>query len=161
MTILGLQRDLPATGSPAPEQIVLSLAGAHFLHDVRHGAGWGNSETPRLTLDGVTPALLAIADAPPAPPLLAAPAQARAGETAELRITLPAGAATARVLHVAVTDPAGRAAPLYGGNIVVRGDTAVWSLPFAASDPAGRWTVAVHDVLAGGSVSATLDVASP
>jgi hypothetical protein len=160
VTVLGLQKDLPATGAPGPEQIVLTLPALRTLRDIREAGDWMHSDRVSLTLDGVVPTLLAVAPSRLAPPTLSAPTNVRAGESAELHITLP-DAAAARALHIAVIDPAGNPAPLYSGNIVLREASAAWSLPFAVSDSPGRWTIAVHDVLGGGTVTVALDLSPP
>ncbi len=157
VTILGLQRDL----APGAEQVVLSFAEPRFMHDIRRGGDWVRLDKMLLTLDGVAPILLAVASAPLAPPTLSVAARVVAGESTDVRITSPDTIAAARALHIQVTDPSGNPAPRYSGNIVVRDGSAVWPLPFTASDPAGRWTVAVRDVLGGGGVSASVELSAP
>jgi len=53
------------------------------------------------------------------------------------------------VVRVTVATPDGAEAPAYCRNVVARGGKAAFSIPFALSDPPGKWTVTCRDVASG------------
>jgi hypothetical protein len=68
----------------------------------------------------------------------------------EIRLLDEAGAPVDRsVVHVDVTDPAGKPARHYSGNVTVKEGRAAFHLPFALNDPAGAWRIRARDVVSG------------
>jgi len=57
------------------------------------------------------------------------------------------------VLHVEVTDPAGRSVPAYARNLNAANAVVDFELHFAADDPLGTWTITVRDLLTGDTAS--------
>jgi hypothetical protein len=62
------------------------------------------------------------------------------------------------VVHVDVLDPQGTPMPQYSGNLLAPGGHAARQIPLALNDPAGQWTIRVHDVLSGQTETRTLAV---
>jgi len=48
--------------------------------------------------------------------------------------------------------------PHYSGNVLAENGSAMATVPLAVSDPAGKWTVRITDVLTGHSKAASIDV---
>jgi hopanoid biosynthesis associated RND transporter like protein HpnN len=153
------------TDSPnAPEgttDLVLALPPGHVAYDMRRGGRIGTTPRLALRLSGTEPTVLAIAPARLPAPTLAAPATARLGEVAELRLGLAArGPAGPQILRIEVRDPTGAPAPAYSGNALLRpGRPTTWALPLAASDPPGLWHIRATDLLTGATDAATIAVA--
>jgi hypothetical protein len=155
--IVGLQPQ-----GEAPVDLALSLPPGHTAYDLRRGGRLPETQgRVALRLSGPAPAILAIAPARLPTPAVAATSPLRAGEVAELRLTLAGPTpAEATALHVEVTAPDGTPMPRYGGTAILRGPApATWRLPLAASDPPGLWQVRVTDKLSGASDRIVLPVA--
>ena len=66
--------------------------------------------------------------------------------------------ADSHVFRVECLGPDGKPVPHYSGNVVATGGASARSIPLATTDPAGKWTVRVTDILSGQSQSASFDV---
>lgn len=147
----------PARDADAP--LRLNLPGRFHVYDLIGGKMLGETDRLELTLDGVTPTILAIAPAPLPEPVLSAPSRLRQGETGRLRITwTDASPAALHVVHLEITDPAGRLLRHYSANLFARGPFVTHRLPLALNDPVGIWRVRATDVISGRAVEATIDV---
>ena len=62
------------------------------------------------------------------------------------------------MLHVEVTGPAGKVVDHYSGNLLAPGGRATHSLPVAVNDPAGKWRIAVTDLLTSQRNEALIEV---
>ncbi len=166
VTLLAFQRSPaiypdadPARAAEAQAPLRLSLPGRFHVHDLLGGKMLGETDRLELTLDGVTPTILAIAPAPLPEPALSAPSELRQGETGMLRIGWEgASPAALHVVHLEVTDPAGRLLRHYSGNLLARGPFVTHSLPLALNDPIGTWRVRATDVISGRALDAAIEV---
>jgi hypothetical protein len=74
-----------------------------------------------------------------------------------LRLTDEAGAPVdLSVLHIEVSDPAGRLVRHYSGNVTIHDGRAAYQIPFALSDAMGAWRVRARDVVSGLSAEVLL-----
>jgi hypothetical protein len=90
---------------------------------------------------------------------VSAPGRIARGETGHVGISFDGlTPAAVHVLHVEVTDPAGRALAGYSGNLRAPRGRAVWSIPVAYNDVAGIWHVRVKDLLSGVARIAAVEV---
>jgi hypothetical protein len=151
VTLLSLQRDLPASGLPAPvEPTHLRLAHPAFIYDFAAGRLLAHGQDVALNLDATWPTLLAVSPtALPALPVVG-PARGATGMPVRLRI---GAQTTQQAARVSVTDPAGT---------LVKQDTATL-LPgqtrfsFTPKTP-GLWTVRATGVIDGQSSIAQVSV---
>ena len=68
------------------------------------------------------------------------------------------GRARDHVLALDVYAPDGRRLDVYSGAHLAKGRTLELTVPLVLSDPAGRWTVRVRDILTGVSATRTIKV---
>jgi hypothetical protein len=155
VTILGIARDYAEGAAAGP--IVLTLPHSSYAYDLLSQRPLGRGARFEITLDPVRPALIALADAPLAPPAIAGPARARRGATLSFRLAA-AGPRTTHVFHVAVTDPGGKPRLDYTKNIAAPGGAARFTLPLAENDPAGTWRLEISDAASGATVERVFDV---
>jgi hypothetical protein len=143
------------------KDIVLTLPPDHTAHDLRRGGRLPDTQGRiTLRLAGLEPTILALTPSRLPAPAIAAITPPRAGEVAELRLSLTAPSpAEATALRIEVFAPDGTPAPRYGGTAILRGEPVPWRLPLAASDPAGLWQVRVTDMLSGATDRIVLPVA--
>ena len=66
--------------------------------------------------------------------------------------------ASLQVLHIDVINPRGERILHYSGNLLADGGNAMKLLPLAQNDPAGLWTIRVHDLLSGQTITQSLEV---
>jgi hypothetical protein len=120
--------------------------------DLRGSEPWHAPSTGPITvgLDPEAPALIAFAPTAPAGATIAGPATARAGDAVALTATPRApGPAAVTVIHFAVTDPDGRARPLQARTLRLGDRPGEVTIPFAATDMPGTWTITAYDPLTG------------
>ena len=107
VVLLGLQRDLPATGVPAPaEDVDLALDAPLLVRDLRRPAPPVRTDRLTIRLDGVEPTLLALSPERLPAPVISGPAVLAAGAVAAVQVALagpplagapPAGAHAVRL----------------------------------------------------------------
>lgn len=68
-------------------------------------------------------------------------------------VSFDCGSAVDTVLRVTVKRPDGTAAECYAKNVLAWDGKASYELPFALSDPAGKWLVTATNVLSGDTAS--------
>jgi len=128
-------------------------------YDVRASKTLGALKEISVTLDPYEPAIFALSPEPLPALRLAAPERIARGSTTEIGVSFASStAASIHVLHVEVSDPAGKVVPHYSGNLLAPNGRAAHRLPVAHNDPAGRWRIVVHDLLSGQSQTATVEV---
>jgi hypothetical protein len=127
--------------------------------EVRGGKALGAIREWSGTLDPYEPVVLALGDAGFSKLRVAPPARVPKGATGEVAISFaPATSAARHVLHVEVSDPAGKVVDYYSGNLVARNGRATYRVPVAVNDAAGKWRVAVVDLMTGQRQSAEIEV---
>ena len=89
VVLLGLQRDLPATGVPAPaEDVDLALDAPLLVRDLRRPAPPVRTDRLTIRLDGVEPTLLALSPERLPAPVISGPAVLAAGAVAAVQVAL-------------------------------------------------------------------------
>ncbi len=167
VTVVTLQRDLPAAPRPADqgpipggrEDVVLRLARPVHVYDVRAGRPLGLADRVALELGPVDPTVLALSDKPVAPPSVFGPHDAHLGTNAEFLIGSSSHAAL-DVIHLDVIDPEGSTVAHYSGNLLITGAETTKLLPFAVNDKPGVWTIRAKDLL-GGVIATAAVVVEP
>ena len=152
VTLLGLHTAAPT----AVPDFDLALPRPAWIRDLAGGTAQRAGRL-RLHLDPIRPTILAIMPTPL--PRLTLSATHDPGEPglAHIALATPSTAA-AHAIRLEVRDPADHLVDAYSGNLILRGRTETWPLPFAASDPPGRWTIRATDLLSGASASAAVDL---
>ena len=137
----------------------LVLPREYYAYDIRAGKTLGKRNDVSLTLDPYEPAIFAVSPTPVPPLRLSLPKTATRGEIVPVAFrfdrTPPGGR---QVLHIDVLDPSGKLHRDYSGNVLVTGGAGVRPIPLAVNDPAGNWTIRVHDVISGQHVEMSLPV---
>jgi hypothetical protein len=158
LTVVALQRDyLPASNPDNRETVVLALPRMFAVYDLRAHQLLGNTDRLELELGSVEPVLLSLSKTPIASPSIAGPRRAHLGEIAEFQIRSNSPAEH-RVIHLDVTDPAGRTIAHYSENLVVDGTMTTKVLPLALNDKIGVWTLRAADLPSGRTATAELQV---
>jgi hypothetical protein len=149
VTIIGLQRDPVGDADKSSQDIVLHLRAPAYIYDLRHPGPQNHADMIKLTLDPITPSLIAVAPTPLSEFSLKGPVQARLGTEVKFVIA-PTRHATANqtIVHVEAIAPDGTVIPKYTTNFGVHRAQATWHLPLALNDPIGIWTIRMVDVLA-------------
>lgn len=163
VTIIGLQRDLPAKGElGAMRPAVLKLTRPVWRTDLRSTMPAEQALRFPVRLDPAMPTVLALAPVALPKPVIQGPRTARLGDivTFVVRQSGPTPAALP-VLHLEVRDPAGRMMEPYNANLALRGGRANWQLKLALNDRPGTWTITVRDALGAGEILWPIAVVAP
>ena len=86
------------------------------------------------------------------------PERAQRGATVQVGVKTASSPADVDIFHVDVMDPEGNRSIVYSGNLNAPRGIGMKSIPFAVNDPPGKWTVVVHDLLSGQTISQPLDL---
>ena len=142
---------------PAPVHVALPFDA--YVYDMRARAALGRKRDIDITVQPYEPVILSIC--PAALPRIRVTAAARAARGTDLRITIASegsSVASRHAMHVDIIDPSGNAVEYYSGNLIASRGNAGRLVPLAMNDPAGRWTIKVHDLLSGQEVSGSFEV---
>ena len=89
--------------------------------------------------------------------LLDAPTGVKVVSVKGTKVSFDCGSSVDTVLRVTVKRPDGSAVECYARNVLARDGKASYGLPFALSDPAGKWLVTATNVLSGETASCTVE----
>jgi hypothetical protein len=132
-----------------------------YVYDVRAKAFLGRKRDLEIALDDRAPAVLVDSPSALPQPVVSLSREARPGRPVHLAVRFPgASRAAFRVLHVSVTNPAGKPLTAYSGNLIVRKGVVEKDFWLPQSAPSGTWRISVVDVLSGKSAAGSLSVAS-
>ena len=109
-------------------------------------------------LDPYEPALFALSDRALPQMSLHAAKVARRGESFRIAVSTPHSTFAAQVYRVEVRNPSGDVMAHYSGNLLAPDGNAAMTIPFAVSDPTGRWLIRVRDVASGASAETAVAV---
>lgn len=141
-----------------PVPVHLRLPSDMYIYDTMAGKSLGQHKELALTMDPYRPTILAVSDAPLPTMQVAVPAQAQRGSVLDVAVrSVPAQADTS-IFNVDVRDPQGKWMPYYSGNLIVHQGAGVKSIPLASNEQTGTWTVTVHDILSGQTVTRNVQV---
>jgi len=141
-----------------PIAVHLHLPNPMYLYDTRAHQALGEKKELTLTVDPSSPTILVASDTPLPEMQVSVPAQAQRGMVANISIHAEPAQADTSIFHVDVLDPNGKTVLYYSGNLIVKHGGGVKSIPFAANDAPGAWTVVVRDVLSGQTVTKKMNV---
>lgn len=121
------------------------------VYDVRAGRYVGHTAEARVSLAPGETALYACLPYRVAGVQVTVPGQATVGDALRVGLAVRADVATRgdHVLHVELLAPDGKPVWPYTRNVLTLAGRADVEIPLAFSDPAGRWTIRVRDVLTG------------
>lgn len=157
-TIIGLQRDWTNGGNDF-QDIVIDFKESVYVYDLRHEHPAQHAAQITLTLDPVSPLLIAVSRKPLPALAVDGPTEARVGTVAKFTIVpVEITPVSKRVVHIEVTAADGTIVSAYTTNLVVRRGGATWRLPLAPNDATGTWTIQMVDVLDGQTMHRTLKV---
>ncbi len=141
-----------------PVDVTVTLPASAWLYDARSGKSLGEKKELKVTVEPYEPVIL-VASPTPLPKLqVAAPAEAKRGTIATFGIAAEGTPAATHVVHVDVLNPQGERQLSYSGNVLAKQGHAAKDIPLAVNDPAGTWTVRLHDMLSGQVETRTLTV---
>jgi hypothetical protein len=133
----------------SPVTVNVALPEPMYLYNVRQCKSLGEKRQITITLNPYEPAVFA-ATAEPLPELrIGSPEQAKRGSTVHINIDFAQTSAALHVVRVDVVNPAGERVLYYSENVFAQEGHAAKILPLAYNDPAGTWTVRIHDLLSG------------
>lgn len=141
-----------------PVPVHIRLPQAMYLYDTRTRKAVGKQRRLNLTLDPYDPTILA-ASVTALPELQVSVAErAQRGTTLNIGMRATPTPADTAVFHVDVLDLQGHLSIHYSGNVIAQGGAGMKCAPFAVNDPPGKWTVVVHDLLSGQTISRPVEV---
>jgi hypothetical protein len=141
-----------------PISVSVTLPAEQHLYDVRLRKALGSRKSIELTVTPYEPVILAMASSPFPRLQVVAPPTAMRGGDIEVGFSAHGTPAATHVVHVDVINPAGHSVRAYSANVLASGGTAVHRIPLAVNDPAGEWTIRVHDLLSGTETTAKVQV---
>lgn len=86
------------------------------------------------------------------------PDHAQRGSIVNIAVHAAPTPADFNVFHIGVRDPQGNRVLYYSDNLVATQGGGVQSIPLAANDAVGKWSITVQDMLTGQTVTRDLDV---
>jgi hypothetical protein len=141
-----------------PVTVTVTLPQSMYVYDTRARAALGQKQKLSVTVQPYEPVILAVSPMPLPALHLFAPDEAARGSVVHIGLQCPRTPASVQVLHVEVATPDGKRALQYTGNVLARDGRAVKSFPLAVNDPSGEWTIRVHDLMSGQTVTQLLKV---
>lgn len=141
-----------------PTTVRLHLPNQMFLYDTLAGKDLGEKKEITLTVGPYDPTILVASDTPLPEMQVSVPEQVQRGTVANIAIHTGPSPADLSIFHVDVLDPQGNRQAVYSGNVIARQGAGVKSIPFAANDAPGKWTIDVRDVMSGQSVQQTMNL---
>ncbi|MHB1935684.1 MAG: beta-galactosidase [Acidobacteriaceae bacterium] len=141
-----------------PTPVHLHLPHPMYLYDTMARKELGQKKDLTLTVDPYDPTILVASDTPLPQMQVSVPERVQRGSVANIAIHAGPSPADLSIFHVEVRDPEGNLQRFYSGNVIARQGAGVKSIPFAANDAPGKWTVDVRDVMSGQSVQQTMDL---
>ena len=163
VTILGLQRDLPAKTEPGSVRpAVLRLKLPAWRTNLRETVPSEQAARFPIRLDPVTPTVLALSPVRLPKPVLGGPRQARLGQVVPFDLRLSGRSpAAVHVFHLEVRDPTGQIIEPYSANVALRAGKGRWQLKLALNDKPGTWTITARDRLGAGEILWPIEVRAP
>jgi hypothetical protein len=141
-----------------PVPVRIRLPQAMYLYDTRTRKALGKQQSLSLTLDPYDPTILAASVAALPELQVSMPEHLPRGTTLNIGMRATPNPADTVVFHVDVLDPQGNRSIHYSGNVIAQRGTGMKCVPFAVDDAQGKWTVVVHDLLSGQTVSRPVEV---
>lgn len=143
-----------------PRPFVLRLPGPGHVYDVIGRAYRGETDHLELAVPVATPFLFAVF------PYRVASVAATVDQdgpvvAVDVAVNASNGAPGRHVVHMRVTDAAGRLRPEYERSIIAREGRASETLRLGLDDPGGQWLIEVEDVATGTRGEARLEIALP
>ena len=141
-----------------PTTVQLHLPNAMYLYDTRAGKALGLKKQLTVTVDPYQPTILTASETPLPKMQVSVPDHVERGSIANIAVHAGPAQADHSIFHVDVMNPQGNSVLYYSGNLIVQQGAGVQSIPFAANDAPGKWTVVVRDLLSGQVVTQTMNV---
>ncbi|MDD5597238.1 MAG: beta-galactosidase [Victivallaceae bacterium] len=138
------------------QDAIVKFPSKYQVYDVKGGKYLGHVDNVAVKLPAGNSALWALFPEKVLPPELVVKPEAAPGETIQVKINLPSP--YRRVIHLSITDPAGRELRHYGRNLNVVAGMAETVIPLALNDVAGCWTISATDVASGLKTTKILEV---
>jgi len=140
-----------------PVTVHLHLPRAMYVYDTRTRRAMGQHKELTVTVDPEEPTILAANDTPLPEMQVEMPGRAQRGDVVKVSVHAAPAQAETGIFNVEVRNPQGKKMVFYSGNIIANSG-GVRSIPLAINDPAGAWTIAVHDIMSGQTVTRKLEV---
>ncbi len=141
-----------------PVTIHLHLPNTLYVYDTRARKALGQHKDMTLTVDPYEPTILVTSDAPLPEMQVSVPDHAQRGSIVNIAVHAAPTPADFNVFHIGVRDPQGNRVLYYSDNLVATQGGGVQSIPLAANDAVGKWSITVQDMLTGQTVTRDLDV---
>ncbi|HKT12582.1 MAG TPA: alpha-amylase family protein [Terriglobia bacterium] len=136
----------------------LRLPHSMYVYDALSNKVLGRHTEMTLTVGPYDPTILVTSDSPLPAMQISMPEQARRGSLIRIGVHAMKSPVEASIFHIDVRDPQGKRMIDYSGNIIARQGGGMKSIPLAVNDPPGKWTITVHDIVNGQSITRSLNV---
>ena len=136
----------------------LRLPNPMYVYDALARKALGQHTELTLAVGPYDPTIL-VASSRPLPAMeISMPERAPRGSIVRIAVHAMPTAADVSIFHVGVRSPDGHRMFNYSGNIIARQGGGVKAIPLAVNDLPGKWTITVHDMLSGQTVTRSLMV---
>jgi len=136
----------------------LRLPDSMYVYDAMARKALGRHTEMTLTVGPHDPTILVTSSTPLPPMQISMPERAQRGSLVRIALHATPTPADVSIFHIDIRDPQGNRMMDYSGNIIARQGGGVKSIPLAVNDPPGKWTITVHNLLSGESVTRSLNV---
>ena len=127
-------------------------------YDMRSGKRLGSGEQVKVTVPAYEAAMLSVWPAEPGAFTASVPERVTLGQQAAVTIKPGSALASEYVYRLEVRQPDGVVHEWYTTNVAVGGDGGDATIPLAANDPTGTWTVKVKEILTGATQEFTFEL---
>ena len=142
-----------------PAKLTLNWGKPRWITDLRSGKQLGQTDHLEVALGAGDAGLWALLPYQTQKLALTVPAKVTRGTALALTAAVQTTAKPGRhVLHLELKAPDGSVRPCYAKNVAAPDGRWQGDLPLALNDPAGRWTLTMHDVIGGVSAAQNFEV---
>jgi hypothetical protein len=141
-----------------PTNVHLRLPNSMYVYDTRARKALGQHKDLALTVDPYNPTILVTSDTPLPEMQVSVPDHAQRGSIVNIAVHAAPTPAEVSIFHIGVLDPQGNRVLYYSDNLIAKQGGGVKSIPLAANDAPGKWTITVQDMLTGQTVTRNLNV---
>jgi hypothetical protein len=141
-----------------PVTVHLHLPRPMYVYNTRTHQTLGQKRDVKLTIDAYAPTILAASNVALPKMRVSVPTHVKRGSMVTVAVQVRPAQADTDIFHVDVRNPQGQRVLPYSGNLIVHHGGGAKRIPLAINEATGPWTVTIHDLLSGQTVTRSLDV---
>ena len=138
------------------EQVNIDFGAEYEVYDTRLGSRYDRLKALSVQLKAYEPLIFTLLPRPPGELTIQAKALVKRGEAIALSTTFDVPADVC-AFHLEIFGPNGKAIPCYTRNLKAPKGSCSATIYLALSDPAGTYTISIHDVATGTSAHKTVE----